>query len=309
MTATRVVLVGDGAVAGAAQSILTAAAAIELTVVGAPGHAPADADVIVCAVPAGADVEWIVRAIDAGTPVVSVGDDSTAHRRTFAAVGEAASARGVRAILGAGVAPGLSDVLVRHASVLFDTVHEVRVARAGVAGPACIDTLRASMRDDVVEWRDHAWRPVRRRGHELVWFPDPIGARECEASDMGAALLQRELPDANIRVRTAEPPGAFARLRRDPLERDEWAATRVEVWGTRAGHRDTVVYGAIAPCAPAAGTVLAVTALAAAGRGPGLLADTVGVGGLARFADPVPFLAELERRGVTAAAFEGVAAQ
>jgi hypothetical protein len=70
-----------------------------------------------------------------------------------------------------------------------------------------------------------------------------------------------------------------------------------------------MVYGVIDRTAVAAGTVLAVAAVRLAGIAPGLDArdgPTSGVHGLAALVEPVPFLAELARRGVKAAVFEGV---
>ena len=82
---------------------------------------------------------------------------------------------------------------------------------------------------------------------------------------------------------------------------------RAEVWGSRDGTRATVVYGVIERTAVAAGTVLGVTAAWLAGALPSLgPVPEPGASGLGTVADPVPFLAELARRGVKAAAFEGV---
>jgi hypothetical protein len=82
------------------------------------------------------------------------------------------------------------------------------------------------------------------------------------------------------------------------------------VWGWRGQARESMVYGLIDRTAIAAGTVLAVTAARLAGIAPGLAARSgpaAGVHGLAALVEPVPFLAELARRGVKAAVFEGVA--
>ena len=75
---------------------------------------------------------------------------------------------------------------------------------------------------------------------------------------------------------------------------------RIEVRGQRGVARDVQVLGAIDRPAVAAGAVAALAALAI-GRGE----IPPGVGGLARGIESVPFLAELARRGVKAAAFVG----
>jgi hypothetical protein len=91
---------------------------------------------------------------------------------------------------------------------------------------------------------------------------------------------------------------------------ENWGSVRVEAWGWRGRSRECMVYGVIDRTAIAAGTVLAVTATHLAGIAPGLGArdrPPAGVHGLAALVEPVPFLAELARRGVKAAVFEGVA--
>jgi hypothetical protein len=97
------------------------------------------------------------------------------------------------------------------------------------------------------------------------------------------------------------PPG-----RRDPGL--GWGAVRVEAWGWRGTARTSVVYGVIERTAVAAGTVLGVTGACLCGALPDLAAvPAAGAVGLGSVVEPVPFLAELARRGVKAAAFEGVA--
>ncbi len=211
------------------------------------------------------------------------------------------------------MAPGLADVLARHAANALDRADEVHVARAGAGGESCVSALRRMRRERSLEWHDGAWRTDRPLGPELVWFPDPIGARECQLVTPGVALLRDALPGvARATVRVAEPPvrnSALALVSRKPAD-DGWGAVRVQVWGWRAGAREVIVYGVIERPAVAAGTVLAVTAARLAGLLPAVAFATdvpAGAFGLGELVEPAPFLAELARRGVKAAAFEGVA--
>ena len=90
-------------------------------------------------------------------------------------------ARGAaRVVTGCGLAPGLSDVLACDVASVLDTVDEVHVARFGVAGDACLAAARAAQRAPVLEWRDGVLVTERGHGAELIWFPDPVGAGECE---------------------------------------------------------------------------------------------------------------------------------
>jgi hypothetical protein len=105
-------------------------------------------------------------------------------------------------------------------------------------------------------------------------------------------------------MRLAEAPKASGLLgrRRGTADQDEgWGAAWVEVRGRRGRAQEVLVYGVVDRTAIVAGTVLAV-AVTSLLRG---LATQPGAHGLAALFDPVPFLAELSRRGVKAAAFEG----
>jgi hypothetical protein len=273
---------------------------------------PSGVDAIASAVPSTAD-EWITQAaIDQGIAVASVGDRGT----DLVAVDTAARAGGARVVAGCGLAPGLSDVLARHAASALDSVDEVHVARFGVAGDSCVAATRASQRAPVLEWRDGALVTERGHGAELIWFPDPVGARECELVGVGIEQLVAAVAGvrrASVRlglphmprVKLPGPLAAINRGRQDPGL--GWGAVRAEVWGTQGDTRTTVVYGIIERTAVAAGTVLGVTAAWLAGALPSLgELPEPGAAGLGTVVTPVPFLAELARRGVKAAAFEGV---
>jgi hypothetical protein len=269
---------------------------------------PAGVDAVACALPAGNEQPIASRALEAGVPFASAGDDES-DLMGLRSLTEAARRSGVAIIAGCGLAPGLSDVLARHAADAFDEVDEIGVARAGTSGDACIATTSRALRGGAAELRDGVYEETRRRGgHELVWFPEPIGPRDCERVATGVHLLSAAVPDATrITVRLAtDDTGARQRWlrRRDP--EGSWGAVRVEVWGRRGAVREPIVYGAIERTAIAAGTVLGVTAAALAGALPGLLAPSAGVFGLGAVAQPRAFLAELSRRGVKAAIFEGV---
>lgn len=238
-------------------------------------------------------------AIDAGFAVVSVAD-ADARIRQLLTRDVVAREAGVPLVVGAGFAPGLADVLVAHATAAFDRVDDVRLARVGTAGAASRATVRRALRDDAHEWRRGAWRRVARTGTERIWFPPPLGARDCEAADVGTVPLQLGWPASTISSRLTEPARWWRR------STDEVGALRVEVWGERAGRRESVVLGAVAPLAEAAGQVAAIVAL-------GLLTDrgvvdrgctgAVGLGSLAR---PTPFLDEVTAAGIVVTVFEGV---
>jgi hypothetical protein len=268
---------------------------------------PREIDAVASAVPAAADAAVARASVERGIPFASAVDDDTALRTLLALDGPARS-RGTCVVPGCGLAPGLADVLARHATGVLESVDEVHVARFGVGGPACADSARRAQREPSAEWRGYPVVHDRRRGAELIWFPDPVGARECELVATGVDLLASATPSATrVTVRLGVPVvHRFApAARRDPAA--GFGAVRVEVWGWRGGERATVVYGVIERTAVAAGTALGVTAAWLAGALPNVGEATPGALGLGAAVEPVPFLAELARRGVKAAVFEGVA--
>jgi hypothetical protein len=267
---------------------------------------PPSIDAVASAVPADADAALARAAVERGVPFASVADHDAALTALLE-LDEPARARGTMVVAGCGLAPGLADVLVRHASGALDSIDEVHVARFGIGGPACADIARRAQREPSVEWRERPIEIGRHRSAELIWFPDPVGARECELVATGVELLAAASPGVErvtVRlgvpvVRRFTPPG-----RRDPAA--GFGAVRAEVWGWRGPERATVVYGVIERTAVAAGTVLGVATAWLAGVLPEMGEAAPGATGLGTAVKPAPFLAELARRGVKAAVFEGV---
>jgi len=275
------------------------------------GSIPDGVDAVALAVPGPAAVPLARQAVGAGIPVAAACDDRDAVTGLLALDADA-RARHAIVVAGCALAPGLTDVLARHAADALDRADEIHVARAGAAGEACVTALRRSRRDRPVEWSEGAAREERRLGPELVWFPDPVGARECVTVAAPVETLHDAVPTVQRAiVRAADVPAPKRRVFGSRRPRDEeWGAARVEVWGSRGGAREGVVYGVIEHPAVAAGTVLAVAAARIAGLLPEvrLRVDEPGARGLGALVEPPPFLAELARRGVKAAAFEGAPA-
>lgn len=273
--------------------------------------APLTADAVVLAGPAGTHGALGARFVAAGIPVVSVSDEIDDVRSLLDLDAEARE-RGVAVVVGAGFAPGLTCVLARHAASRFDEVDEIHVAKAGTGGPACARHHHQALGASALDWRDGGWveRPGG-SGRELCWFPDPLGGLDC---------YRAALPDALVLV-PAFPGVRRVTARVAATRRDRLTArlpmlwpthpeggpggVRVEVRGRRGVARDVIVYGAMDRPAVAAGAVAAIaTQWALDGR-----LERPGAGGLAELVAPVPFLAELRRRGVRAAVFQGAAGE
>ncbi len=268
---------------------------------------PLEADVVVLAGPARVHADQAVTFLRAGTHVVSTSDDIDDVRRLLALDHEARE-RGVSLVVGAGFAPGLTCVLAAHGASRFERVDEIHVAKSGTGGPACARQHHRAVGRGALDWRDGGWESrTGGSGRELCWFPDPIGAEDC---------YRAALPDALILV-PAFPGVKRVTARVSATRRDRltarlpmlWpthpeggpGAIRVELRGSQGNGHDVLVLGAMDRPAVAAGAVAAVATSWAAG---GQL-RRAGSAGLAELVEPLPFLAELARRGVRAAVFEG----
>src|SRR5256885_1345820 len=100
-----------------------------------------------------AAVSVVVRVRSKGpVPPTSGGRRPTLQARR--ALDADARQRAVRVIAGCGLAPGLADVLARHAVGALDAVDELHVARWGVAGAESASEARRAQREPSHEWRN-----------------------------------------------------------------------------------------------------------------------------------------------------------
>lgn len=266
-----------------------------------------DADVVVLASDAGNHAALARTQLAAGSAVVSVSDAIDDVRGLLALHPEAVE-RGLGVIVGAAFSPGLTCMLAMHAGAQLDRVEEIHVAHLGTGGPACARQHHRALGARALEWHERGWRhrPAA-SGRELCWFPDPVGAADCYRAALADPLLLSPAFPAVERItarlaatRRDRLTGRLPMLR-PPHPEGGPGAVRVEVRGRRGEASETVVFGAMDRPAVAAGAVSALAAVAAARHE--LL--RTGAGGLAELVAPLPMLAELARRGVKAAVFDG----
>jgi hypothetical protein len=270
-----------------------------------PGDELPDVDAVASALPSDLDASVAQACVRAGVSVALATDRSDVAE-TIESLDQLARASATTVVVGAGLAPGLTCVLARHAAALFDDLIEVRVARVGVGGPASEKTVRDELRPMPLVYRGGRWKRGPRL-QELIWFPEPIGARDCQMVGGGGRLLAAALaPLERLTWSQAEPVKTRKGLRRVDGD-DGWGSVRVEVFGRRDGRVDSVVYGVVDRAALAAGAVLAATVATLAGLGNQPAAPP-GVHSLAGAVEPKSFLADLTHRGVRAAVFEGAPA-
>jgi hypothetical protein len=288
------------------RSARVSAAMGEAAVVVADPEKLYDAEALLVATSAGRHADVARRGLDAGTHVVSI-SDAVEDVRSLLRLDDVARAAGRSVVVGAGYSPGFSCVLARHGSSLFDRVDEIHVARTGTAGWACARQHHRTLAGDSVDWWAGAWRDrPGRSGRALVWFPEPVGGHDCyRAALADPYLLAPVFPDVErvtARVAATRRDRLTARLPmlRRPHDDGGIGGIHVEIRGRRAGVTDSAVLGAADQVSVGAATVAAVAVLWALS---GLIAP--GARGVGAIDDSTGFLAELARRGVRAAMFEG----
>ena len=323
---TRILLIGAGAVGARAARQLVEADDVDEVVIVDPDAARREAvvhstgakatdggsvdhrevDGVLLAGPNGTHVDAARHHVAFGRPVVSCAD-GVSDVQDLLALGPDAAAEDVTVVVGAGFSPGYTCLLARHASMTFDRVDEIHVARSGTGGPSCARAHHAALIGTAVDWRDGEW--LHRRagsGRELCWFPDPIGAEDCYRASLPDALLLvpsfAEVTRVTARLAATRRDRITAHLPmlRKPHPEGLVGAVRVEVRGKRGGAQDVAVLGALDRPA-VAGAAVAALALrwALQGRLP------AGAHGLATIDDTVGFLSELALVGIKAAAFAG----
>ncbi|MDG2025595.1 MAG: Gfo/Idh/MocA family oxidoreductase [Acidimicrobiales bacterium] len=266
-----------------------------------------DTHAIVIATPAGSQATIARRAVHRGIPVVSTSNQMSEVRRLLT-LDQEAQHNGVPVLIGAGFMPGLTGLLARHGAGEFDQVDEIHVAKVGTGGPACARQHHRSLSSTGLDWRDGKWtRRAGGSGRELVYFPDPIGGRDCYRAGLpDALLLVPEFPGVG-RVTARRAATRRDRLTaplpmlRPPHAEGGIGAVRVELRGRLGIERRVLVLGAIERPAVAAGAVAACATLQ-------VLAGQAAPGayGLAGVAEPLALLRAVGDCGVRPMRFEGV---
>ncbi len=153
------------------------------------------AEIVVLA-SAGRHAERAGDLLAAGTHVVSTSGALDDVRELLDLDGLARD-NGAALVVGAAVAPGLSGLLARSLARRLAGCDELHVCVHGTAGPACAREHHRALRGWAIGRHDGHWieRPAG-SGRELIWFPEPVGARDCYRAEMPDPwLLHRSFPD------------------------------------------------------------------------------------------------------------------
>lgn len=267
---------------------------------------PSDGSIVVLATPVGTHVEYAQRAVQRGAAVVSL-TDGVIEVQMLQALDAMARQAGVPLVIGAGFSPGLTCVLARFGAAQFDRVDELHVAKVGTGGPACARQHHRALASWAYDWRDREWlRRAGGSGRELLWFPEPVMARDCYRAALAEPFLL-----APSFAHCARITARMAATRRDrltaglpmlvpPHTEGGVGAVRVELRGGRDQALAVEVFGAAdRPAVAAAAVAAAAVEWVRDGRVP------PGAHGLAALEDPAAFLRALRRRGGRFFRFDG----
>lgn len=274
---------------------------------------PADATVVVLATRAGSHADLAAAAIAEASLVISV-SDSIDDVRALLDLDDQAQAQGCRLVVGAGMMPGLTDVLASHGQQWFDVVREIHVSKFGTGGPDCARQHHRALKGLCFDWRDNQWqRRAGGSGRELAWFPPPVQAADCYRAALADPLLlirqHRNIERITSRMAATRRDRLTMHLPmlRKPHPEGLLGAVRVELRGTKDGRHLELVLGCAERPAVAAGVVAATAALLLSRTSISATTqrDAAGAFGLAECVDAKQFLHQLKARGLRPELFVG----
>ena len=206
--------------------------------------------------------------LELGHHVVCTGDD-VEDIRELLQLDEIARQEKRVLIVGAAACPGLSGLLVAELAPRVDTIDEIHVAFHGTGGPGCARQHHRALAGDAVGWHDGEWidRPGG-SGRELLWFPEPLGGKDCYRAELSEPLLlHRSFPEVSrisARMSATRRDRLTARLpmMSPPHAEGGVGGVRVEIRGSLNGERRTEVAGVAERTGIIAGAVAASSAAA-----------------------------------------------
>jgi hypothetical protein len=247
--------------------------------------------------------------LEAGVGVVSVSDD-LGDVRELVELDDLARSVGVPMVVGAGMSPGLTELLARLLVNRVASCDEIHIAIHGTAGPSCARQQHRALRGRSVGYVDGSWiQPPAGSGRELCYFPEPVGPYDCYRAELATpVLVHASFPDvtrisARVSANRRDRLTAWLPMLTPPHREGGVGAVRVEVRGTddRGGRVTLIVGVAELVATSAAATAIAFLSHLATDRIP----DGVVLAGDATL-DTVDLLRVVGRAGVRLQDFTGV---
>lgn len=205
--------------------------------------------------------------IEHGHHVVTT-SDSVVDVRRILELNPRATELGVSIVVGAAASPGLTGLLARELSARVDHVDEIHVAFHGTGGPECAKQHHRALAGEALGWHDGAWlkRPGG-SGRDLLWFPEPIGGKDCYRAELVDPLLLHDMFPTTTRISARMSANRRDRMTSrlpmlsPPHSEGGLGGVRVEVRGSHAGERVTEVAGVAERTGIIAAAVAASTAV------------------------------------------------
>lgn len=206
-----------------------------------------------------------VRFLDEGVAVVSVSDD-LGDVQALVDLDDHARSVGVPLVVGAGMSPGLTELLARLLASRLASCDEIHIAVHGTAGPACARQQHRALAGRSLGFHDGEWiQPPAGSGRELCYFPEPVGPYDCFRAEFATPMLvHASFPAVNrisarVSANRRDRFTAWLPMLTPPHREGGVGAVRVEVRGLdHAGARVTMIGG----IAELVATATAATAIA-----------------------------------------------
>lgn len=138
------------------------------------------------------DTRVLKTCIEQGVNYLDVSDSRSFTRKALA-LGDAAKAAGVTAMINTGIFPGISNSMVRHDVEQLDEAEQIHlsyvVAGSGGAGVTVMRTTFLGLQEPFEAWIDQQWQSVKPYSdRETVQFPEPYGKAGVYWFDMPEAF-------------------------------------------------------------------------------------------------------------------------
>lgn len=209
---------------------------------------PDDVDVIVVAVDHDSEHKIIDRLALAERPFISLSDYASVYD-SYEDYEDEFKENKVYGVIGAGLVPGIANVLVKHSASKFDKTLDIMVEKQGFVSSSSLAAIKSARREAPLSVRDGILSDSKRSaGSGISWFPSPYNSLECQSVATAVKTLKKSWPNAhNISVRFAEPrlPTFSERVRKlvfkEPLTTTR-ACVKVEVTGLLNGEIATRIF-------------------------------------------------------------------
>lgn len=209
---------------------------------------PAETPVVIVATTAN-QADLVAAFIDQGHHVVSTSDDID-DVRSIRQLASRALAQDVGVVIGASASPGLTGLLVRELSNRVDELDEIHVAFHGTGGPECARQHHRALAGSALGWHDGEWlsRPGG-SGRDLLWFPEPIGGKDCYRAALADPILLHDVFPRATRISARMSANRRDRLTArlpmlsPPHPEGGLGGVRVEIRGSLRSQRVTEIAG------------------------------------------------------------------